>query len=82
MSPFWTWYLEYEPFKTYHSDILVTVAPGGIQYHVCSPEIISQIGARRRDFTKPLELYTILDTYGSIPFLTATVDNSVDLDQI
>ena len=63
LSPFWTWYLEYKPFKEMGSDTIVTVAPGGITFHTSSPEIINQIGTRRRDFQKPLELYNILNTY-------------------
>ncbi len=63
MEPFWTWYLEYLPFKALGSDTIVTVAPGGITFHTCSPEVIKQVGERRKDFYKPLELYHILNTY-------------------
>ncbi|KAG0650503.1 Cytochrome P450 [Hyphodiscus hymeniophilus] len=62
---YWTWNLGYEPFERLGSDTIVTVAPGGITLHTCSPEIIAQIGRRHKDFLKPTRLYKIVDAFGS-----------------
>ncbi|KAG4439068.1 hypothetical protein IFR05_005459 [Cadophora sp. M221] len=70
IAPFWTWYEEYKPFAEYGSDTIVTVAPGGITFHTCCPEFIRQVGERRKDFQKPLELYSVLNTFG--PNLVST----------
>ncbi|KAL5332080.1 hypothetical protein ACEPPN_001624 [Leptodophora sp. 'Broadleaf-Isolate-01'] len=70
ITPFWTWYEEYKPFENYGSDTIVTVAPGGITFHTCCPEFIRQVGERRKDFQKPLELYSVLNTFG--PNLVST----------
>ncbi|KAH9207234.1 cytochrome P450 [Leptodontidium sp. 2 PMI_412] len=70
ITPFWTWYEEYKPFENYGSDTIVTVAPGGITFHTCCPEFIRQVGERRKDFQKPLELYSLLNTFG--PNLVST----------
>ena len=62
LHPYWTWYEEYKPFQELGSETFVTVAPGGITFHTCCPEFIRQVGDRRKDFQKPLELYGILNT--------------------
>ncbi|PVH74797.1 cytochrome P450 [Cadophora sp. DSE1049] len=64
LHPYWTWYEDYKPFKALGSDTIVTVAPSGITFHTCCPEFIRQVGDRRKDFQKPLELYDILNTFG------------------
>ena len=58
---YWTWNLSYAPFKQLGSDTILTVAPGGITFFTCSPEIIAQIGRRHKEFLKPTRLYKIVD---------------------
>ena len=62
LHPYWTCYEECKPFEQLGSDTFATVAPGGITFHTCCPEFIRQVGDRRKDFQKPLELYGILVT--------------------
>ncbi|KAE8443551.1 hypothetical protein EG329_001713 [Mollisiaceae sp. DMI_Dod_QoI] len=64
MDPFWTWRLLYSPFHERENDTIVSVSPGALTFNTCSPEIISQLGAQRKDFGKPVEVYTILETFG------------------
>ncbi|KAH7317942.1 cytochrome P450 [Rhexocercosporidium sp. MPI-PUGE-AT-0058] len=63
IAPFWTWHEEYEPFQEHGTDTIVLVAPGGITFHSCCPEFIRQVAERRKDFQKPLELYSVLKTF-------------------
>lgn len=45
-------------------DHYLTVAPDGFHFECVNAEISSQVSARRTEFEKPTEMYTIVNVYG------------------
>jgi hypothetical protein len=64
LEPQWAWYLGHKPFRQLKTDFFLTVSPGGILGFTCDADVISQIVSRRNDFTKPLEMYGLLNIFG------------------
>ncbi|KUJ14500.1 cytochrome P450 [Mollisia scopiformis] len=64
MDPFWTWHLRYSPFQERANYSFLSVSAWGLALNTCSPEIIAQFGYNRRDFSKPIEMYSIVETFG------------------
>ncbi|KAI9878026.1 MAG: hypothetical protein M1830_002146 [Pleopsidium flavum] len=46
-------------------DAWALVTPREIFLHICDPEAINDIFARRQDFVRPVQLYKMLDVFGS-----------------
>lgn len=64
LDPYWSWKLHHEPFARLRSDTIIVVAPGGIIFCTCDPNIIIEVAGRRWDFCKPVESYVFLDLLG------------------
>ena len=60
----WGWKRRYEPFAKIGADTFLTVSPERIVLSTAEASVISQMGNRRNDFPKALEVYDSLKLYG------------------
>jgi cytochrome P450 len=72
-----------EPHRGWHyaqelreifGEMFLIVSPGQIYLNCCNAEAIVQMTTRRNDFEKPIEVYGIVDIYGSSVLTTEGAD--------
>lgn len=60
----WAYPSGFAAFAKRDSDMIIVASPGGIYVSLANAEAITQVAERRNDFTKPTEVYRILEVWG------------------